>query len=119
VTLILARDNPSLTAGDVCRDLHHDSGAFTRILDHLEGLDLLKRERSETDRRVVNLHLTTEGRRTVDALLPLVVDRLNFALDDFSAAEVVILIKLLSRLIARLESPYEAPALAARKGSRP
>jgi DNA-binding MarR family transcriptional regulator len=103
VTLMLVRDDATLTPGDLCRDLHHDSGAFTRILDQLEERGFLKRQRSETDRRVVQLHLTAAGRRATDAILPIVVARLNSALEGFTAAEVQTLTRLVSRLIVRLE----------------
>ena len=103
VTMMRVRDNPALTAGDLCRDLHHDSGAFTRVLDQLEERGLVRRERSEADRRVVLLYLTPDGRRVVESLLPIVVGRLNHALAEFSATEVATLTKLLRRLIARLE----------------
>ena len=108
VTLILVRDNPGMTPGEVCRDLHHDSGAFTRILDHLEQRQLLRRAPNDADRRSVQLRLTDAGRQTIDAGLPLVVGRLNDALCDFTAAEVQTLTSLLTRMIVRLESNGDA-----------
>jgi DNA-binding MarR family transcriptional regulator len=119
VTLIKLRDEPTLTAGDLCRDLQHDSGAFTRVLDHLEQHGLIGRERSESDRRVVQLVLTADGRRAVQSMLPIVVDRLNYALQDFSAAEVTMLAKLLRRLMARLDDAGGEPIAPARKGAKP
>lgn len=104
VTLMRLRDDPALTAGDICRDLRHDTGAFTRVLDHLEERRLVRRERSATDRRVMLLHLTTGGRRAVQEMVPIVVARLNDALQDFSAAELATLTKLLRRMTERLES---------------
>jgi DNA-binding MarR family transcriptional regulator len=104
VTLVLVRDDATLTAGDLCRDLHHDSGAFTRILDQLEDRKYLKRRRSPADRRVVRLQLTASGRKAVEAVMPVVLERLNDALTGFSAVEVGLLTKLLIRLIARLET---------------
>jgi len=118
VTLMRLRDDPTLTAGDICRDLNHDSGAFTRVLDHLEERGLVRRERSEADRRVVRLHLTGDGRQAVQAMVPVVAGRLNDALQDFSAAEVATLAKLLRLMNARLAMPAPC-APAARKGSRP
>jgi len=118
VTMMRVRDNPALTAGDLCRDLHHDSGAFTRVLDQLENRGLIRRERSETDRRVVLLHLTPDGRRVVETLLPIVVDRLNHALAEFSAAEVATLAKLLRRLIARLEGREVGRAIGLRRSTK-
>ena len=118
-TLMRLRDNPSLTAGDICRDLMHDSGAFTRVLDHLEERGLVRRERSESDRRVVRLHLTTAGRHEVQKLVPIVVDQLNHALQDFSAAEVVTFGKMLRRMISRLEADGAPCATPQRKIARP
>jgi DNA-binding MarR family transcriptional regulator len=112
-TLIMLRDNPSLTAADLCRDLRHDSGAFTRLVDHLEQRQLLKRVRSDEDRRTVHLLLSSSGREMIERHLPLVVDRLNHALSDFTPAEVATLTSLLTRMIARLE---ESPAVS---GDRP
>jgi len=105
VTLMLVRDGQATTPGELCRNLHHDSGAFTRILDHLEQQQLLRRARSGADRRVVQLRITAAGRRAVESRLPIVVGCLNEALRDFSRAEVDTLARLLGRLIARLEAP--------------
>jgi DNA-binding MarR family transcriptional regulator len=101
--LRLIRDDPAATATDLCRNLQHDSGAFTRLLDQLEERGLLRRERGDADRRTVRLFLTAGGRRVVESMLPIVVERLNHLLADFSAAEVATLTRLLLRLIERLE----------------
>ncbi len=119
VTLMRLRDDPQLTAGDICRDLNHDSGAFTRVVDHLEERGLIRRERSESDRRVVLLFLTGDGRQAVQAMLPLVVGHLNDALQDLSATEVATLAKLLRRVTARLELPEAPSAPGARKAAKP
>jgi DNA-binding MarR family transcriptional regulator len=103
VTLVLVQENPGMTAGELCRELHHDSGALTRLLDQLEGQSYLKRTRGVTDRRVVRLRLTAAGRRALTALMPPVVERMNAALGGFSAAEVTTLVGLMNRLIAQLE----------------
>jgi DNA-binding MarR family transcriptional regulator len=122
VTLMRLRDDPALTAGDICRDLNHDSGAFTRVVDHLEAHGLVRRERSDSDRRVVRLFLTTAGRHAVQGMVPLVVDQLNDALQDLTAAEVATLTKLLRRVTARLDA-RDAAALpdtpAVRKAPKP
>ncbi len=102
-TLILLRDNPSLTPAELCRDLRHDSGAFSRMVDQLEQRELLQRLRSDADRRSVQLLLTVAGRQMIETHLPLVVARLNHALSDFTPAEVATLTSLLTRMIARLE----------------
>jgi MarR family 2-MHQ and catechol resistance regulon transcriptional repressor len=39
-------------------------------MDRLEAQDLVVRERSGDDRRVVKAHLTTKGRATIEAVFP-------------------------------------------------
>ena len=49
------------TSAELARDICHDAGSLTRILDELEQRDLIARARSETDRRVVSLSMTPSG----------------------------------------------------------
>src|SRR5262249_6499590 len=103
VILIHARDRMSLTAADICREFRHDSGALTRVIDQLERRGLIQRVRSTTDRRVIELKLTPSGRKTVESQIPLVVDKLNIALEEFSRAEFAELTRLLDKLVGRLQ----------------
>ena len=103
VVLMTVRDGLAVTATDICRDYRHDQGALTRVIDQLETRGLLERQRSAEDRRVVQLSLTDKGRETVESLIPLVVERLNTALDGFTVEEVSELTRLLWKLVARIE----------------
>ena len=66
-------------------------------------------KRSE-DRRVVRLKLTPEGSRTVEALIPFVADFLNRVVEDFTREEAEALVRLMTKLIVRLESMDGATA---------
>ena len=46
------------------------SGNMTMVVDNLEKRELVRRERSERDRRVVTVHLTDKGRETIQSLFP-------------------------------------------------
>ena len=113
IVLMKLRENASLTASELCRDMHHDNGALTRMLDQLEERDYVQRERSEADRRVVRLQLTPAGRRKVTELMPLVVDRFNDALTEFNKAEFVELTRLLNKLIGGVKAAEETAAAKA------
>jgi len=104
VVLMYLRDGIALTPAGICRELRHDSGALTRVIDQLEERGLILRKRSVEDRRVVELELTRSGRETVEMLIPLTVDGLNKALDVFTTAEVDQLKSLLQRMYAHLEA---------------
>jgi DNA-binding MarR family transcriptional regulator len=112
VVLIHARDRLSLTASAISREFRHDSGALTRVIDQLVARKLMERRPSKTDRRASELRLTAAGRKTVEAQIPLVVDKLNTALAEFSRAEVAELTRLLSKLVDRLQQ-LEQPATEA------
>jgi DNA-binding MarR family transcriptional regulator len=51
VVMMYLRDGLAPNARDICIQLRHDSGAVTRVLDQLEGRELVCRERSLDDRR--------------------------------------------------------------------
>src|SRR5262245_45795884 len=56
------------TVAELARECQLDAGAMTRLLDRLEAKGLLSRVRSSSDRRVVNLELTPEGRATASQI---------------------------------------------------
>ena len=74
--------------------------SMTRMLDRLEEKDLLRRERSETDRRVVNLHLTPKGRKAASKIWPIVVEGMHIHLAGFRKEELAQLNELLGRMMA-------------------
>jgi DNA-binding MarR family transcriptional regulator len=113
VVMMYLRDGLAINARDLCSQLRHDSGALTRLIDQLEARALVQRERSREDRREVQLRLTDAGRETIAALLPKVVEKLNFALRDFSRAEAAELNRLLNKLIASLDGARAEPGEAA------
>jgi DNA-binding MarR family transcriptional regulator len=114
IVLMSLRDGIAVNPKAICRQVRHDSGALTRVIDQLAERGFLERVRRDRDRRKVELELTAAGRRAVESVIPSVVDGLNRVLDDFSTEEVHQLKALLGKLITRLESLEErAPPSAA------
>jgi DNA-binding MarR family transcriptional regulator len=98
-TLVALHDGRITTAGDLAHNICHDAGSLTRLIDEMVRRGLVSRNRSESDRRVVTLALTTRGRDLVEALAPRVMNYWNGLLAGFSHAEVDALINLLTRLV--------------------
>ena len=113
VLLMHLRDGLAINATDLCAQLRHDSGALTRVIDQLESRGLVRRERSREDRREVQLRLTDAGVQTVASLVPKVVEKLNFALRDFSRREFSELKRLVNKLITSLDHAGKKPGEAA------
>jgi DNA-binding MarR family transcriptional regulator len=113
VILAWLRDGIALNPKEFCTKYRHDTGAITRVIDQLADRGLLERIRRDRDRRKVELQLTAAGRAVIEELIPLVVDKLNLALTDFSHEEVHELLRLLMKLNTSLESTGKsAPAAA-------
>ncbi len=87
------------TVAGLARDSQMGVASMTRMLDRLEEKELLRRERSETDRRVVNLHLTPKGRKAASKIWPIVVEGMHVHLDGFRKDELAQLNDLLSRML--------------------
>ena len=105
------RDGIAVNPKDICIQYRHDSGAMTRVIDQLAERGLLERVRRDRDRRKVELQLTPAGRDAIEGLIPVVVEKLNLALGDFTTAEVQELLRLLIKLNASLQTFVE-PASA-------
>jgi DNA-binding MarR family transcriptional regulator len=107
------RDGIAMNPKVICTQFRHDSGALTRIIDQLAERGLLERVRRDRDRRKVELQLTPAGRETIESIIPLVVDKLNEVLTDFSKAEVQELLRLLVKLNTTLQEHVDPSTVAA------
>jgi DNA-binding MarR family transcriptional regulator len=114
--LMCMRDDLANTAADISRELAHDKGSMTRILDQLEERGFIRRERDKDDRRLVFLTLTEAGLATVNRLVPKLVKYYNDLLEGFSPQDVQLLTQLLTQLRAVLKAGDTVSAT--REGAR-
>jgi DNA-binding MarR family transcriptional regulator len=91
------------TCASLARDMAHDKGAMTRMMDTLEARGWVERTRSCDDRRVVHLSLTDAGRAVTVRCRDLVVDYWNRCLADWPDAEVEQFLAQLQKLRRTLE----------------
>jgi DNA-binding MarR family transcriptional regulator len=82
--------------------------SMSRMLDRLEEKDLLRRERSASDRRVVHLHLTAKGRKIANKIWPIVVEGMHVHLNGFKKEELVQFAGFLARMLANGARDAEA-----------
>lgn len=102
--LMNIREKLAVTPSEICQNICHDTGAFTRLIDQMEERGLLSRTRSATDRRRIELSLTPAGESLLDKMIPLVVDFWNGILADFSIQEADIMTDMLQRFTASLSA---------------
>ena len=87
------------TPFEMSRHLSIDTGLMTRMLDKLEAKGLLKRTRSNTDRRVFDLKLTNKGEAVAAEIPDIALPVLNGRVKSFSKAEFKELLRLLGKFI--------------------
>jgi len=98
------------TPFEMSRALSYDTGSMTRMLDRLEKKGFVRRQRSDVDRRVVELALTAQGEEAARQLPALIDAVLSEQLRGFSADDVATLVRLLQRFIAN--DPQAEPICA-------
>lgn len=115
--LICLRDGLANTCADISRELSHDKGSVTRLIDQLEERGLLVRERDDNDRRVVFLVMTPGGHDALERLMPKVIAYFNDLFATFSEEEAAQLIMLLTKLAGVLKQRDEI--VHPREGTHP
>lgn len=104
IVLAWLREGIATTAKDICTELSHDSGALTRVIDQLAERGMVERSRDAGDRRKVELRLTDSGRQSIEAVIPAVVDVMNWTISDFTREETKELLRLLTKFNASVET---------------
>ncbi|OPA83599.1 MarR family transcriptional regulator [Pseudomonas fluorescens] len=87
------------TPAELCRNLSLDSGSMTRMLDRLEQKGLLARKRSESDRRQVQLVLTSDGQRLADMLPHIGAQSMNELAGALAPGELQTLEAILTKIL--------------------
>ncbi|KZN19194.1 MULTISPECIES: MarR family winged helix-turn-helix transcriptional regulator [Pseudomonas] len=87
------------TPAELCRHLSLDSGSMTRMLDRLEQKGFLARQRSEADRRQVQLVLTEQGQQLTDQLPQIGADAMNELAGAITPQELKTLEQILKKIL--------------------
>ena len=104
MALMSLTQRPHVSPTELSVHMGHDMGALTRLVDELQRDGLVRRERSEQDRRAVEIAITPEGRRVANNGKRLVVELLNRLVAPYSAQEIEGLIVLLRKLLTQMQS---------------
>jgi DNA-binding MarR family transcriptional regulator len=97
------------TPAELARLTGVDTGAMTRTLDRLEAKGLLRRARSQEDRRVIKIELTESGQEIGRQIPRYIAKVLDQYLRGFSDDEVDQLRGMLRRMLAN--GPTDLPLL--------
>jgi DNA-binding MarR family transcriptional regulator len=112
VVLMQLSAHEHLSATQLSKEVGHDMGALTRVIDELERRGLVRRERSRRDRRAVEIAITAAGRRQAKSAKRVMVGLLNELVEPYTEAEVDTLIALLQRMFLHLQRAAGTAATA-------
>jgi DNA-binding MarR family transcriptional regulator len=93
----LMLESRPLTCGEIAERMIQLVPAITTLVDHLEQLGHVVRERCTDDRRVVYVSITKQGKKLVDEVLKPLPALENRLLEGLSQSELKVLIELLGK----------------------
>ena len=91
-------EHGDMTIGDLSNRMFLAFSTTTDLVDRMEKNNLVKRVRDEQDRRVVRIHLLSEGERVIEEVIDKRRVYLDAVLADFDEQEVKGFSNLLSKL---------------------
>jgi MarR family 2-MHQ and catechol resistance regulon transcriptional repressor len=77
----------SMTQGEISKKVLKSNSNMTTVIDNLERDGFVQRERDETDRRVIKIHLAKAGTGMIEAVLPNHIGTLVDIFEVLSPAE--------------------------------
>ena len=96
--LLTVHQKPGVSQTDLVRMTGIDRSTLTEILRRLGRRGLIRRERQPQDRRTNALHLTSDGRRTMESAIDAVERAQRRILEPIPAAERPAAMRVLERL---------------------
>lgn len=77
---------------------------MTSLLDQMEKNDLIVRQRSQTDRRRINLSLTEKGQETIVGILKELAIQENIIVGEISREKMAVFNEIYADIVSRLKS---------------
>ena len=122
VSLLAIAEQEPAKSSDIAKAVSLSPATVVGILDRLENKELIRRERSTTDRRVVNIWMTTQGRDLIQNAPSPLQDMLAEAIDGLPSSEQLSIAETFERVVSLMEiqnldaapmlesGPMESPA---------
>ncbi len=96
-------EHGDMTIGDLSNRMFLAFSTTTDLVDRMEKNNLVKRVRDEQDRRVVRIHLLSEGERVIEEVIDKRRVYLDTVLADFDEQQVKGFSNLLSKLLLEMK----------------
>lgn len=110
VILSYERSGTLPTPSDLSRELQLSSPATTALLDRLERLGYVQRQRTDKDRRVVRIGMTDLARADGRAMFLPLAQQMSQVISKYTPEQVDLLCLFMSEAIAGVDAAREAGA---------
>ncbi|WP_431710032.1 MarR family winged helix-turn-helix transcriptional regulator [Glutamicibacter uratoxydans] len=107
VILRYERERRLPSPSDLSRELHLSSPATTALLDRLERLGYVQRQRGDKDRRVVRIALTDQARLDGRAMFMPLAEQMMQLISDYTPEQVQLLHGFMVRAIEAVDAARE------------
>ena len=105
--LIFIKKNKDVLMGDIAWHFKISLPTATVLSDKLVNSGLVKRERSENDRRIVNVSLTQKGEKMLKTAMKQRHQKVNKMLSLLSMEDRKQILNILKNLISNIQKSYE------------
>lgn len=95
-------EEDGLSTSGIASKLKQLGATLTGVVDRMEDRNLVYRERDASDRRIIRIWLTEEGKQLMNVLPPIGAETLNKATQGLSEAEQETVLKLLDQITQNL-----------------
>lgn len=92
---------------ELARDQLMSKGGMTGLADHLEEQGYITRVRSKSDRRVINIEITKEGRKLLEKGTAVYQQFVEESLEDLSEEEINSLLRIVNKMISSVQKHYK------------
>lgn len=101
--LTYLKEHPSSTVGQLGQQLLMSSSAIAQLTDRLVNSNSIIRVNDETDRRIVHLKLTPQGRRELADMHKRMLEKMSKFVSHISDEDLHTLVNIMSKLLISLE----------------
>lgn len=95
-------EEDGLSTSGIADKLQQLGATLTGVVDRMENRNLVYRERDPSDRRIVRIWLTDEGKRLMHVLPPIGAETIKKATNNISDAEQEAILKILDEIVHNL-----------------
>jgi DNA-binding MarR family transcriptional regulator len=101
--LLALYENGPLPPSQIARHMMVNSSTVTGVIDRLEQKKLVRRQRNSPDRRIINIQLTSDGKKMAEVAPPPIQQRVVDGLQQLSSNELNQIIRSLTKLTKMLD----------------